>query len=86
MCELESLDAPILIGLSRKSFIRKLLKDPDTEDLKPDLPIVETGTQAALCAAVLNGAHIVRVHDVALTRATLKIIDAIKNAYPISVI
>ncbi len=84
--ELETLDAPILIGLSRKSFIRKLLKDPDTEDLKPDLPIVETGTQAALCAAVLNGAHIVRVHDVALTRATLKIIDAIKNAYPISVI
>jgi dihydropteroate synthase len=83
--KLETLDAPILVGVSRKTFIRKLLENPNTEDLKPDLPIVETGTQAALCAAVLNGAHIVRVHDVALTCATIKIIDAIKNSYPIAV-
>jgi dihydropteroate synthase len=78
--EFETLDAPILIGPSRKSFIRKILKDPDTDDIDPNSPIVETGTQATLCAAVMNGAHIIRVHDVAGTCATLRIVDAIKNA------
>ncbi len=71
-----SLDAPILIGASRKSFIRKILKDEHAEDLRPDLPIIETGSQAAVAAAILNGAHIVRVHDVANTAATAKILDA----------
>jgi dihydropteroate synthase len=71
-----SLDAPILIGVSRKSFIRKILKDERAEDLRPDLPIVETGSQAAAAAAILYGAHIVRVHDVANTVATAKILDA----------
>ena len=75
-----ALEVPILIGPSRKAFIRKLLKDEHTEDLQPDLPIVETGTQAAVAAAVLSGAHIVRVHDVANTRATIRILDAIRNA------
>jgi dihydropteroate synthase len=78
--EFEALDAPVLIGPSRKLFIRKLLKDSEAKDIKPDQPVVETGTQAVVCAGVLNGAHIVRVHDVASTRATIKIIKAIKNA------
>lgn len=76
----QSLDAPILIGASRKSFLRKILKDEQVEDLPPDLPIVEAGSQAAVAAAVLNGAHIVRVHDVANTLATVKILDAMMNA------
>ena len=75
-----SLDAPILIGTSRKAFIRKILKKVHEEDIRPDLPIVETGTQAAVAAAVLNGAHIVRVHDVANTLATVKILDAMMVA------
>jgi dihydropteroate synthase len=76
-----SLGVPILIGPSRKAFIRKLLKDDHSDDIPPpDLPIVETGTQAAVAAAVLCGAHIVRVHDVANTRATIRILDAIKAA------
>ena len=70
-----SLDTPILIGASRKAFIRKILKQAHEEDIRPDLPIVETGSQAAVSAAVLNGAHIVRVHDVANTLATVKILD-----------
>ena len=70
-----SLDVPILIGASRKAFIRKILKQAPEEDIRPDLPIVETGSQAAVAAAVLNGAHIVRVHDVANTLATVKILD-----------
>ena len=50
------------------------------EDIRPDLPMVETGSQEAVAAAVLNGAHIVRVHDVANTVATVKIIDALVAA------
>ena len=75
-----SLDLPILIGASRKAFIRKILKQVYEEDIRPDVPIVETGTQAAVAAAVLNGAHIVRVHDVGNTVATVKIIDALREA------
>ena len=78
--EFEAFDAPVLIGPSRKMFIRQLLKNPEDKDIKPDHPMVGTGTQAVVCAGVLNGAHIVRVHDVATTRATLEIIKAIKNA------
>jgi dihydropteroate synthase len=75
-----ALNVPILVGPSRKSFIRKLLKDEHSDDIPPDLPIVETGTQAAVAAAVLCGAHIVRVHDVSNTRATIRILDAMKAA------
>ena len=76
-----ALDVPILVGPSRKAFIRKLLKDAHGKEITPDLPIVETGTQAAVSAAVLCGAHIVRVHDVASTRATIRILDAMKAAH-----
>jgi dihydropteroate synthase len=75
-----SLQVPILVGPSRKTFIRKLLKAEHSDDILPDLPMVETGTQAAVAAAVLSGAHIVRVHDVANTVTTIRIVDAIKNA------
>ena len=77
--EFSSLNVPILIGSSRKAFIRKILKGETDHDIRPDLPMVETGTQASIAAAVLNGAHIVRVHDVANTCATVKIADAIKH-------
>jgi dihydropteroate synthase len=78
--EFASLDAPILVGPSRKSFIRRLIKPDGVKDISPLLPQVETGTQAALAVAVLNGAHVVRVHDVATTQATVKVVDAILNA------
>jgi dihydropteroate synthase len=50
-------DLPILIGPSRKSFIGKLLGGAPADQRL-------YGTIAAVVAAVLNGAHIVRVHDV----------------------
>ncbi|MDX2500539.1 MAG: dihydropteroate synthase [Deltaproteobacteria bacterium] len=75
-----SLDLPVLIGPSRKAFIRKILKQAHEEDIRPDLPLVETGTQAAVAAAVLNGAHIIRVHDVANTIPTVKILDLLRDA------
>jgi len=77
--EFKTLDVPILIGSSRKAFIRNILKDKTVKDINPDLAEVEIGTQASVAAAVLNGAHMVRVHNVANTRITLKIIDAINN-------
>ena len=78
--EFHSLGLPILIGPSRKSFIRNLLKKKSGNDIFPDSQVMETGTQAAVAAAVLRGAHIIRVHDVAGTFATVSIIDAIKGA------
>ena len=77
--ELTDLGVPVLIGPSRKAFIRKILKDKAGNEPKPHEPVVETGTQAAVAAAILAGAHIVRVHDVASTVSTVKIIDALKN-------
>jgi dihydropteroate synthase len=75
-----SLDLPVLIGPSRKAFIRKILKQSHEDDIRPDLPMVETGTQAAVAAAILNGAHIVRVHDVANTVPTVKVLDRLLGA------
>ncbi len=77
--ELQTLDVPILIGPSRKSFIQNILKAKVKTDINPDLPEVETGNQAVISAAILNGAHIVRVHDVYTTLATAEIMDAIIN-------
>lgn len=75
---LEKMGLPVLIGPSRKAFIRNILKT-DAE-LAPSDPLVETGTQAILAVAIMKGAHIVRVHDVAGTCATVKLTDALKLA------
>jgi dihydropteroate synthase len=78
--EFKTLKVPIMIGTSRKAFIRNLLKGNTGEEVNADAVIVERGTQASVAASILNGAHIVRVHNVANTRVTVKITDAIKNA------
>lgn len=75
----ESLGVPVLIGPSRKSFLQKIITGKVGIRNDADLAVTDIGTQAVVAAAVLNGAHIVRVHDVAGTRATVKIIDAIKQ-------
>lgn len=65
-------DLAIMIGTSRKSFIGNLLGGaPANARLQ--------GTIASLVASVMNGAHIVRVHDVSATKDAAKIIDAIKQ-------
>jgi dihydropteroate synthase len=54
----QALELPLLVGVSRKSFIGKILDRAEpTERL--------WGTAAACCAAIARGADIVRVHDVA---------------------
>jgi len=78
--EFSDMGLPILMGTSRKAFIRKILSQVEGQALAPDHPIVAVGTQATVAACIMNGAHIVRVHDVAETFATVKIVDAIKNA------
>lgn len=77
--QLTSLGLPVLVGPSRKAFIRKTLATEAMPAPAPDSPLVETGTQAVLAAAILGGAHIVRVHDVANTVATVKVLDALKE-------
>jgi len=68
----EFADFPILIGASRKSFIGKLLDGaPADERLH--------GTIASVAASVLNGADIVRVHDVKAVVEAVRVADAIKR-------
>ena len=75
-----ALGLPILVGHSRKAFIRKTVKSSLQKDISPDDPIVEIGTQAIVSALAMKGVHIIRVHNVANTAATLKVIEAIKKA------
>jgi len=63
------LGKPILVGVSRKSFIGKILNKDVGERL--------CGTLAAITTARINGAHILRVHDVKQAKEALKITDAI---------
>ena len=73
------LGCPVLVGASRKAFLRKLLSEDAQKDISPNLPAVESATQASVAAAILNGAHAVRVHDVAGTKLTTRIVDAINS-------
>ncbi len=78
--EFHPLGVPVLVGPSRKAFIRALIKGQGGVEFRPDAPEVERGTQAAVAAAVLCGAHIVRVHDVENTRKTTVIADAVNRS------
>ncbi|MCC6866246.1 MAG: dihydropteroate synthase [Ignavibacteria bacterium] len=66
------LDSPIMIGISRKSLIGKILNNNDVNDRLE-------GTITLNTIAVLNGAHIIRVHDVKEGVRTARILDAYKN-------
>jgi dihydropteroate synthase len=68
----EDIGYPLLIGASRKSFIGKAL----------DLPVESRleGSLAAMTVAILNGAAIVRVHDVKESRRAAVVADALRRA------
>jgi dihydropteroate synthase len=68
--EFQEFGYPILIGPSRKSFIGALLDLPVDERLE--------GTAGAAAVSILNGANIVRVHDVKEIKRVIKIVDALK--------
>ncbi|HET6149258.1 MAG TPA: dihydropteroate synthase [Polyangia bacterium] len=63
---------PVLVGVSRKSFLGQILGKPASERL--------FGTAAAVAACVAGGAAAVRVHDVAEMRDVVRVADALKNA------
>lgn len=63
---------PILVGVSRKTFIGDVLGVPETDRL--------AGSLAAMIVAYQHGARIIRVHDVVETMHALKIIQAIGSA------
>lgn len=69
-------DYPLLIGTSRKSFIGRILADqsgtpaPASDRLH--------GTMATITAAVLKGAHIVRVHDVKAAAETVRVSSSLR--------
>ncbi len=70
--ELRDLGCPILIGPSRKSFLGVL---PGMEDISERLE----GTIAAAVIGAMNGASIVRVHDVRPVRKALSVADAVRG-------
>ncbi len=69
--EMAALDLPVLVGPSRKRFIGQLLELPVERRVM--------GTAAAVASAVLLGAHVVRVHDVAAMAEVVKVADAIRS-------
>lgn len=66
-----TLNVPLLVGTSRKSFIGKLLDAPVERRI--------WGTAASVAAAILGGAHMVRVHDVKEMKQVASVCDAVLN-------
>ena len=69
LSHINALGYPILVGLSRKSMLGRLLNRETHERL--------AGSLAIAMAALQNGAKILRVHDVAETLDTIKIYQAV---------
>ena len=70
--EFRVLGKPILLGTSRKSFIGKILNAEAEDRLE--------GTLSSMAIGVLNGAHIIRSHDVLQAKKALAVADAIRLA------
>ncbi len=70
--EFKKLGKPVMIGTSMKSFIGKIT----------DLPVEERveGTLASLAVALMNGADILRVHDVKKAKKVIKTVKAVMDA------
>lgn len=70
---LQDLDCPVVIGTSRKSFIGRLTGKENPLDR-------EGGTAATTALSAWMGAHLIRVHDVEITRQVLQVTDALREA------
>jgi len=69
---LRALGRPICVGVSRKSFIGEIAGEPDPGRRLP-------GSLAAVAAAVLGGAHVIRAHDVAETVQAVRVAESIRQ-------
>jgi len=70
--ELKTLDRPLLVGVSRKSFIGQLLGQADPAERL-------AGSLAATAVAVVNGAHMIRTHDVGPSREVVRVAEALRS-------
>lgn len=70
LAEFHTLNCPLLVGPSRKSFIGHILNQPN-----PKARV--WGTAAACCAAIAAGADLLRVHDVQQMQEVCRVADAI---------
>ena len=71
LSEFLTLGKPILIGTSRKSFIGKIVGETE-EKLE--------GTAATVAVGIMNGASVIRVHDVLYMRRIARMVDAVLSA------
>jgi len=72
LSEFRVLGKPILLGTSRKTFIGRILNAEPRDRLE--------GTLATIAIGVLNGAHIVRCHDIIEAKKAIAVADAIRLA------
>jgi dihydropteroate synthase len=72
LSELKVIGMPIMIGTSRKSFIGKITGEEPRARME--------GTAATVAAAIINGCHIIRVHDVMAMKKVAAVTDAIVHA------
>jgi dihydropteroate synthase len=66
-----SLGHPLLVGVSKKTFLGAILNLPPSERVE--------GTAAAVTASILNGTNIIRVHDVKEMKRVAMVSDALKS-------
>lgn len=71
LVELRTLGRPLLVGISRKSFIGKIVGQADPENRL-------AGSLAATAIAVANGVHLIRTHDVGPTREAVRMAEALR--------
>ena len=71
LAQLKALDVPLLVGMSRKSMIGTILNKPLDQRLY--------GSISTAVIAAMQGADIIRVHDVAQTIDALAIVDAVNG-------
>jgi dihydropteroate synthase len=70
---LRDLDRPVCVGVSRKSFVGEIAGEADPGRRLP-------GSLAAVAAAVLGGANLIRAHDVGETVQAVRVAEAIRRS------
>ncbi len=71
--EFHDLDCPLLLGVSRKAFIGKILDVPVTER--------DIGSLGAIAVGLTRGANIIRTHNVMLSRQVTTIVEAVLHSH-----
>jgi dihydropteroate synthase len=86
--KLAALGRPLLAGISRKSFLGEAVRNLQPQKI-PTAEAVLTATTAANVAAILQGAHILRVHDLQQAREAAavadKVIQTVEDKTPVAI-